>query len=99
MAIDNHHEMCDGGNCDRWDCAGLPENVLPIVTEIPAVSTLLAEFDQIQSDRRAREDELEELDNGSVRDAETRRDILDGWVEAESEIAHKLVALLRGEGK
>jgi hypothetical protein len=25
--ITTHHELCDGDDCNRWDCASLPENV------------------------------------------------------------------------
>lgn len=25
--ITTHHELCDGSECNTWDCASLPENV------------------------------------------------------------------------
>lgn len=29
ISIDNHHKLCDGGDCATWDCAELPVNVAP----------------------------------------------------------------------
>lgn len=25
--ITTHHELCDGSECNTWDCASLPENI------------------------------------------------------------------------
>lgn len=60
-----------------------------------SMEELFAEFDAIQADRAANVELLEELDNGSSKDAEIRQDMIDGWDKAESEIGCEMVKLLR----
>lgn len=58
---------------------------------------LFTRFDEIQAQRVSNAELIEELDNGSARDAERREDMLDAWDRGEADICHELVKLLRPE--